>query len=442
MRWWAMDYLVLSPEYLPDLKTADAENVSFLQNLSDALHMEASAGIIYHSPDRMIQTIKKGLNSHLAQITPLLAEEADFALMFEIGEDSNGWKEFNATKLLFGATYRIACRFFIAKELSGDEKLIKTLTAFTESIFINGLIIKMLPLGPIRGILAWPISFFHRRKMEAALERLQPLVERRISLFAADDSSSMKKSPNTEHFLDAIDWILTASSAQPTQQDSRILAIEILHNFWASSGSPSALLTQIVFQVLMFPMYLDPLRKEVQDAVSKYGWTEKAVQSLPLLDSFIRETNRLYPSFSVKGEPWRLHDGLVLPVGTRCIWAADPLLRNPKAFVDPLVFDGFRFARLATDDEKREGKEDGNSSAASFLSPTNLAFGYGRHACPGRFYALRKVKVLFGKLILGYDIEWDTPRTERPSPVSVEAQFAPNLWQKIRLRRRPVPTEG
>ena len=32
-------------------------------------------------------------------------------------------------------------------------------------------------------------------------------------------------------------------------------------------------------------------------------------------------------------------------------------------------------------------------------------FGYGRHACPGRFFATNEIKMIVAKMILDYDIK-------------------------------------
>lgn len=114
-------------------------------------------------------------------------------------------------------------------------------------------------------------------------------------------------------------------------------------------------------------------------------------------------------------------------------------------------FDGFRFARLQSEDLSA-GKATGRWGAST-LSTTNLAsaphdqemlqhadwrsrFGYGTHACPGRFFAVRTVKMIFTKLILEYDIKWEGQVKQKPPPMRIEGQFIPNLSQKIILQER------
>jgi hypothetical protein len=70
-------------------------------------------------------------------------------------------------------------------------------------------------------------------------------------------------------------------------------------------------------------------------------------------------------------EPWVLHDGTILPVGTRIGFPCKAIQLDPSKFQDPLRFDGFRFARL----NETEGKLDDGATryAASAATPTNLS---------------------------------------------------------------------
>ncbi|KAI3316492.1 hypothetical protein HD806DRAFT_517399 [Xylariaceae sp. AK1471] len=53
-------------------------------------------------------------------------------------------------------------------------------------------------------------------------------------------------------------------------------------------------------------------------------------------------------------------------------------------------------------------------------------FGYSKHACPGRYYCIRQVKLIFTKLLLEYDLKWPAPGTERPQRDMIEGQYGPN----------------
>jgi hypothetical protein len=114
-----------------------------------------------------------------------------------------------------------------------------------------------------------------------------PVVEQRLAKIEAN--------PTGPQPLDMVQWTLELAGPGTERTPTR-LAHQILQNLWAGSGAPGGLLTQMVFQVLWCPEYLEPMRKEIQESVAAHGWTDKMLNNIPMVDSFLRETNRLHPN--------------------------------------------------------------------------------------------------------------------------------------------------
>ena len=51
--------------------------------------------------------------------------------------------------------------------------------------------------------------------------------------------------------------------------------------------------TTILYRLLSNPEYVEPLRHEVETAVSEEGWTKAAMGKMYKMDSFVRETERV-----------------------------------------------------------------------------------------------------------------------------------------------------
>lgn len=49
------------------------------------------------------------------------------------------------------------------------------------------------------------------------------------------------------------------------------------------------------YNLAAHPEYMEPLREDVQSAISEEGWTKKGVMRMRKLDSFIKETMRMHP---------------------------------------------------------------------------------------------------------------------------------------------------
>ena len=55
-----------------------------------------------------------------------------------------------------------------------------------------------------------------------------------------------------------------------------------------------------------------------------------------------------------------------------------------------------------------------------------MAFGYGKYACPGRFYASNEMKLVLANLLLLYDFKLPDG-AERPLNISVDSDMIPDL---------------
>jgi cytochrome P450 len=86
--------------------------------------------------------------------------------------------------------------------------------------------------------------------------------------------------------------------------------------------------------------------------------------------------------------------------------------------------------------ETNQNHETKSKSSAT-LDEAFLGFGFGKHACPGRFFAINEMKIFMAYLIQHYDVEFIM---ERPEPVSVIWLKYPLDKVKIRVRRRATCT--
>ncbi|KAI1144992.1 cytochrome P450 [Nemania diffusa] len=428
VRWWALDWLVLGPEYLADLRYCESASLSFFQVISKALHLEHSVGNLYHN-DRMAEVIKKGMNSQLPSLTPMVIDEVENAFASHIGRPQE-WQEIPVADTIADLTNQVACRVLICRELSRNAEFLRRTMTFQHSIFMHAVIIISLPLGPFRSLLAPIISLSHRWNLQKAMAILQPIVERRIR---------NRKQSSWEEENDGIAWTLDLTSEG--KMDPELASLEILHNLFAGSLAPGAMITEMVFQVLMDLNLLADLRAEATLALEEHGWTEKLFRKLPLQDSFIRELNRLYPTGAtgcsrlVVDENFTFSNGLTVKKGTRLTFPIMAIMKENERLASPSEFDAYRFLKLRdvphSDDAGTEYQW-----AASSISPANLMFGYGKHACPGRYYCIRQAKLIFTKLLVDYDIEWTEPGMTRPQRETIEGQFGPNRSRRMRLRWR------
>jgi len=119
-------------------------------------------------------------------------------------------------------------------------------------------------------------------------------------------------------------------------------------------------------------------------------------------------------------------DGLVLFPGEILATGQGSVHMDPNIYANPTEFDGFRFSRMR--DEGESSKAYTTNTSTEFLT-----FGHGKHACPGRFFAINEIKVVLAFLLLRYDFKVDGIR---PPNSEDRGQTVPDYTGKVLFRRR------
>lgn len=71
-------------------------------------------------------------------------------------------------------------------------------------------------------------------------------------------------------------------------------------------GAQSALHAQAIVNVCARPELLEQLRKEIIDVIGEYGFQNAGLHKLELMDSYIKEIQRLYPANAGMSHPDQL----------------------------------------------------------------------------------------------------------------------------------------
>ena len=152
-------------------------------------------------------------------------------------------------------------------------------------------------------------------------------------------------------------------------------------------------------------------------------------------------------------EPLTLSDGLHLPEGTHICFPSGPISKDPSFVANPDAFDGFRwcldpgdrFALVESKDtvdngsKKRQTTSMTQSTSTSFvsISVTNMHFGAGRQACPGRFFAANTIKAILSRIIMDYEFRFDKGFSgRRPPNLLVGEHILPNTSTPVLFRKR------
>jgi cytochrome P450 len=158
---------------------------------------------------------------------------------------------------------------------------------------------------------------------------------------------------------------------------------------------------------------VETLAAECRHVSAEHGElsSKEAIDSLYCLDSAVRESMRLHdvmvhllPLDVVSGEPIDLGEGRRITAGSkvRTVFPAQMIHMDPDIYPSPEEFDAFRFSRGFDSAQKMKHAK---RELMTTLSTSFLPFGYGRHACPGRWFVAYMVKQALAHVLLRYDVE-------------------------------------
>lgn len=109
----------------------------------------------------------------------------------------------------------------------------------------------------------------------------------------------------------------------------------------------------------------------------------------------------------------------------------DDRLFDAKLYPEPEKFDPGRFMRM----RERDGARDEHRHQFVAISPEHLSFGIGKHACPGRFFVAKEIKIALCFLLLKYDVRF-VPGDDSPKERVWQTARGPSPNLKMQFRRR------
>ncbi|GKT48776.1 dihydroML-236B monooxygenase mlcC [Colletotrichum spaethianum] len=369
--------------------------------------------------------IQKDLTKALPKLTKPASEEAGAAID-RIFTDK---KDFHPIPLGDAILQVITCttsRVFLGEKICRNEEWLKTAKAHAAGVFTAGYELRLWP-APIRPIVHWflPKCREARAQVDRARDIIMPVViERRVE--KAQLEACGKSAPE---YNDAIGWFERATNGNNYDPIGAQLALS-----FSSIYTTTDMVCQVLINIAQHPEILEPLREEIRTAIGQNGWQSNSLFNMKLLDSVMKETQRLKPiesalMRSLAVTDVKLSDGTVVPKGD-VVAVASHQMWDPETYPDPEKFDPYRFYRMRQEPGKEATAQVANTSVDQY------GFGLGRRACPGRFFATNSAKIVLTHILMKYD--WKLQDGFLPKPVyrAFGVRFDPGTV--LEARRREV----
>jgi len=321
----------------------------------------------------------------------------------------NEWQESQFGDAGLRIISRLSSRIFLPEPLCHDEEWLRISVEYTVNFFTAAYALRFWPPF-LRPFVHWVLA--PTRQLRKDLQSARRLIEPEIKARTKQREEDVKAGKEVQRPVDAIEW-LHASSERSGEHCDPVFGQ--LNYTLGAVHTTTITFVSAVYNILSNPEYIDLLREEIIAALKEgNGWTKETMNRLRLMDSVMRESNRMHPatlnSFGrVAEQTVKLSDGIIIPKGA-AFTIPNTSWVDPKLYENPLEFNGHRFYNM------RQGA--GSENKYQFVSTGDdyLPFGHGKHACPGRFFASNEIKVILCHMLLQYD--WKFPEDQgRPAVI-------------------------
>ncbi|KAJ7166650.1 cytochrome P450 [Mycena filopes] len=392
-------------DMVEDIRRAPDDELSFSEALEDIFHTGGTIGDHVVYDDYHVEVLTS-LTRNIAAYFGDLHDEIVSAYNTNIPVTKE-WSKVNVTNVGRSLITRATSRIFVGLPVCQDPKYEAVCINFILEVVPAAVILQVTPrfLAPLL------IKLFANipKRVNDGIKILRPIIEGRLALAEQDiDKESL---PN-----DMISWLI--DKAQGPQRTVEDLTSRILFLGFGSIHSTSGAWGSALYHLCAYPEYIAPLREEIEQVVEQEGWTKSGVAKMYKLDSFLKEASRMVGQSTYHVTRKALKDftfsnGIVIPAGASVSVATHHMHNDERFYPDAHLFKGFRFSDMMT---FKDGKP---SHQMLTTSADYLSFGYGKHACPGRFFAVNMFKIVMAHLLVTYDVRFEDEGRAHPPVTAI-----------------------
>jgi cytochrome P450 len=196
--------------------------------------------------------------------------------------DDEEWHDVDLDADVLHLVAVLSTRVFMGKELAHNEEWLHIAINFTVQMFEAARDLRTWP-APLRPLANLFIRSNRtvRATTQRAFEIVQPIVDAR---------RTARSKPGYKPQIDSLEWFDETAKGAPYDPTKMQLALTL-----AAIHTTADLTKTTVLQYAQHPSVVDNLRNEVLEVLSVGGWDKLTLYKLQLLDSSIKEAQRLKP---------------------------------------------------------------------------------------------------------------------------------------------------
>ncbi|KAM0186729.1 hypothetical protein ACHAPI_011580 [Fusarium lateritium] len=390
-----------------------------------------------HDPIHL-ELVATTLTKEVGNLIPDLTDEIGHCFNQHWGDDED-WKEVCVFETMQQMLSGVTNRAFVGFPLCRNEEILKLGVAFAQDIPLSAAMLKPFPsiIKPFVAPLITLPNRIHTRNFE---KLLAPAIRARLEEYDVQEQGGNGKRSERNDFLQ---WSIEQAKEKGNPKNWKTSAIAqriLLLNFAAIHTTTFAATHALLDIASSSPELITELRHEIENVLQQHDnqWNKRAVAQLEKLDSAIRESQRKNTIVAigvlrevVAKDGVTFPSGTHVPKGLRIGVPGYSVHQDSEVYTDPNTYVPLRFY------DARQNETDEYVKSARNALPTAtkdfLAWGLGRNACPGRFFASNEIKMMIAYALLHYDIGH---LAERPRNTWIAQNRIPPMKATLKIRKR------
>lgn len=178
---------------------------------------------------------------------------------------------------------------FLGDEFCHNPAWLKITKNYTVDSFLAAHNLRSYP-AIVRPIIHWFLPSMQnvRAQLRESRSIINPLLEKR----RAEKATLLREGRKRDESDDAIEWFEQVSLQKNIKYDPAYMQLNLA---LAAIHTTTDLLTQTMYEIIQNPQILPPLREEIISVISEGGWKKTTLYNLKLMDSVIKEAQRMKP---------------------------------------------------------------------------------------------------------------------------------------------------
>ncbi|KAL4874933.1 cytochrome P450 [Aspergillus karnatakaensis] len=423
--------LVLSPKYAHEIRSHDA--LSFGRAIATDFHAELPGFEPFKQgtrADEIVQdAVRMKLTQSLGSVTKPLSDETTHALQ-KNWTDNHEWHAIPLKSTLLQIVAQLSSKVFLGDQLCRNPDWLRITVDYTVDSFFAAEDLRLWP-SLLRPIVVYFLST--TRKIQAEVEEARKIIVPVLERRKAEKQATISNGEAPKKYADAMEWMEQCAKGRPYDAAVAQLGLSL-----GAIHTTSDMLTQVLYDIMQHDGLVEELRKEIITVIESDGWAKTTLYKLKLMDSVLKESQRLKPTsiVSMRRQADRkitLADGTIVPKDSM-LFVSGESMWDDKVYPEALRFDPYRFLKLRD--------MPGHETSAQLVSPSpeHMGFGFGKHACPGRFFAANEIKIALCHILLKYDVRF-TEQWIDPKPLQAGLGMVAEPRAQIQIRRRVAEIE-